>query len=314
MHSKSIRKFLSSSTLSLFCVLNSTPILAKSPRAYLTAKSAIESGNLDKLKAALKGKFNINFTDKYSDSTLLIVAVDTQQIEIVRFLLENNANPNSKGLMRTPLSIAISKNNYEIFDLLLAHKADVNLAGTHGYAPLHSAVHNNDERFIVRLLSLGANPNIMTPRGQTPLMEWPYGNAAQRLIEAGAKVNLANRDGDTALMNASGGIPDTVRALIAAGANVNAANRNGDTALIAAAACGQAGIVKQLLQAGGDLYQANKDGISAENTLKAPSGPENPGLSSWCAIGQPGPEADYESTMRIINEFKNTKNQESQNE
>lgn len=315
MYTKTGVQILRFSSLFLFWFLSSIPGIAKSPRGYLAAKEAIESGSLEKLKAALRGKININFTDKYSDSTLLIVAVENQQLEIVRFLLENKANPNSKGLMRTPLRVAISKNNYDIFDLLLTFKADVNLAGTDGFSPLHSAVHNNDERFIVRLLALGANPNIMTRLGQTPLMEWPYGTAAQKLIEAGADVNLANRDGDTALMNASGGIPETVRALLAAKADVNVSNSSGDTALIAAAACGQSDIVRQLLSAGADLAHRNKCGITAEEAKDAPgSAHDNCYLIKWCAIGQTGPEPDYESTMRIINEFKKSKYQESPHE
>lgn len=271
------------------------------------AREAIIAGNNQKLRTLIPAKVKINFIDKYSDSTLLITAVDNQQVEIVRFLLENKADPNPKGLMRTPLTVAISKNNYEIFDLLLASKADVNLAGTFGYGPLHSAVHNEDGRFIDRLLALGANPNIMTPRKQTPLLEWPNGYAAQRLIDAGADVNLANSDGDTPLMNAAGGTPDAVRALLAAGANVNAKNRNGDTALIAAAACGQVDIVNQLLKAGADVYHKNNDGISAENTSEAPAGPGNPGLSNWCAIGRTPPEPDGAAVLRILADFRKNK-------
>jgi len=315
MYIKTGVQILRFSSLFLFCFLNSNPGIAKSPRNYLAAKRAIESGSLEKLKAALKGKININFIDKYSESTLLIVAVENQQLEIVRYLLENKANPNPKGLIRTPLEEAISKNNYDIFDLLLTFKADVNLQDAHGFSPLHSAVNNNDERFIDRLLALGANPNIMNGLGQTPLMALPYGTAAQKLIEAGADVNLADRNGDTALMNASGGMPETVRVLLAAKADVNASNSSGDTALIAAAVCGQSDIVRQLLSAGADLAHRNKCGITAEEAIDAPGSPhDNCYLYKWCAVGGRGAEPDYESTRRIINEFKESKYQESPHE
>jgi ankyrin repeat protein len=321
MYTKTGVQILRFSSLFLFCFLNTIPGIAKSPRNYLAAKEAIESGNLEKLKAVLKkGKININFTDKYSDSTLLIVAVENQQLEIVRFLLENKANPNLKGLTRTPLVTAILKNNYDIFDLLLIFKADVNLQTRDGFSPLHAAVYNNDERFIVRLLALGANPNVMSRSGRTPLMSWPYGNAAQKLIEAGADVNLADRDGNTALMNASGGISETVRVLLAAKADVNASNSRGDTALIAAVACGRSDIVRQLLSAGADLAHRNKCGITAEEAAdetvnRAYSNPHDEcDISHWCIVGRSDVEHDYESTRRIINEFKKSKYQESPDE
>lgn len=97
----------------------------------------------------------------------------------------------------------------------------------------------------------------------------------QLLLEAGAKVNVQDKDGpvsgparwlarallagedtktkrgDTALIVAAGrGHVDIVRILLDAGAKVNAKNRDGTTALMAAERWGNTEIIEMLKQAG----------------------------------------------------------------
>lgn len=60
------------------------------------------------------------------------------------------------------------------------------------------------------------------------------------LIENGAEVNIAGRNGNTALITASNfGFEQSVRMLLEKGANINVTNHEGNSALMLAASSGQ---------------------------------------------------------------------------
>lgn len=64
-------------------------------------------------------------------------------------------------------------------------------------------------------------------------------------------------------VHAHGGDLGQVDALLNAGANVNEADANGNTALMVAVRMGQASIARRLLEAGADADLANRDGVTA---------------------------------------------------
>jgi ankyrin repeat protein len=82
------------------------------------------------------------------------------------------------------------------------------------------------------LLKAGANPNIQDGMGLTPLMIYdsPSIEICQRLIEAGADLNLKSLGGNTILhFMAGGGHIQIVRLLMENGANINAINDHDET-------------------------------------------------------------------------------------
>ncbi len=86
------------------------------------------------------------------------------------------------------------------------------------------------------------------------------------LLASGVSVNVADNDGETALMEAADDTdvsPETVRLLIKHGANVNVADEDGNTALMMAADEGRTEVVRILIEAGADLNARNKDGETA---------------------------------------------------
>ena len=93
------------------------------------------------------------------------------------------------------------------------------------------------------------------------------------LAKDGVDVNQARKEGPegwmagaTALYHASrNGHKDVVRFLLQAGANVNQANKNGSTPLNIASENGHTEMVGLLLQAGADANQANKHGETPLN-------------------------------------------------
>jgi hypothetical protein len=84
------------------------------------------------------------------------------------------------------------------------------------------------------------------------------------LLDAGARVNLRDEDGRTALMFAAGyGRLEIVELLLRAGAKVNAQSKSGATALMEAAREGATETVRALLLAGADVSLRDEDGHSA---------------------------------------------------
>ncbi len=91
-----------------------------------------------------------------------------------------------------------------------------------------------------------------------------YSEASAVLLEAGADVNVQNRDGETALMLAiENGDQEAVRKLIEAGADVNVQNSWDKTALILAAKKGDRWSLQKLIEAGADVNVQNRDGETA---------------------------------------------------
>ena len=86
-----------------------------------------------------------------------------------------------------------------------------------------------------------------------------------RLLDSyGAKLNLINESGDTALIRAAASVPsEVIKSLIDAGADVNVANKQGQTALMNAADQNDLDSVRALLLAGAKVNVRNKEGESA---------------------------------------------------
>ncbi len=93
----------------------------------------------------------------------------------------------------------------------------------------------NGEAALTALLASGVSVNVSDRDGETALMEAADKGqleVVKLLLRHGADVNAADDEGETALMMAADdGYTEVVRVLIAAGANVNARDEDGETAL-----------------------------------------------------------------------------------
>jgi ankyrin repeat protein len=128
--------------------------------------------------------------------------------QIVRYLLENGADPNipESGTGRTPLAIAVSKKNIEIMELLFANRIPIMIDSVdkEGHTPLFWAVANSkkdelDYKIISFLLKKGANPNKLF-NGSSPLYYAVLKKDSKIidiLLEHGADINKENINGDT---------------------------------------------------------------------------------------------------------------------
>ena len=93
-----------------------------------------------------------------------------------------------------------------------------------------------ESKVIALLIEKGANVNIADRNGVTPLMaasELDWDPSIALLLEGGAKVNASDRDGKTALMYAMGNRGLGVAAkLLSKGADINASDKAGRTPLM----------------------------------------------------------------------------------
>lgn len=118
------------------------------------------------------------------------------------------------------------------------------------------AITKRDVRAVENLVAAGADVNRANRDGQTALMlaaAERKRSLMQLLLDRGAHVDARNNRGGTALMySATAGDLEGVKLMLARGANVNARAANGWTALTLAAARGFPEVVAVLLASGGD--------------------------------------------------------------
>lgn len=131
---------------------------------------AAEHGNINIIKFLLDKNSNINASNSQY-LTPLMIAVKFKNINTIKFLLSNDAKTNSDTKPReTALHIAISGGDSDIIKLLLDHNADCTIArSTDGKTPLHIAAELGQVDTCKLLIERGADVNIQDKKGNTPL-------------------------------------------------------------------------------------------------------------------------------------------------
>jgi ankyrin repeat protein len=189
----------------------------------------------------------------------------------VKKLLRAGANvnaPDKDG--HTALHFAPGTGNVALVQLLLGGGANVRAQSTDGYTALHAAAVQREVRIVELLLAAGADVNARTKDNVTPLMSSvgsPYSDpsVSLALIRAGADVNVADREGRTALWIATtDSTPEVMEDLLKRHADPNVQpttlGPSGDTPLHMAAMNGLQGEVELLLRYGADPSIRNANG------------------------------------------------------
>jgi len=175
----------------------------------------------------------------HSDSTLLHHAAGFGNIETIRLLLDHGVDVNAKNRLEgTPLHWAVRSD--EKTGLLLEHGAQINSKTQDGSTPLYLASRRRDSHSVLRLLLVkGADPNLATLNGRTPLMASAGAGdvvAMKLLLAKEAAATALSGSGAGTLMDAARSRNlEAIRLLIKHGADVNLETKRKQTVLALAA-------------------------------------------------------------------------------
>lgn len=294
--------FRSSLALAALCTVTHAAIAAAPDASALAAPitQAVRAGDVSAARTLLRQHVNLN--EPLPDgSTLLAWAVESQNGELVRLLLDHGAKVSGAGdVSVAPLFIACQYGDPAILDALLGKHADVKVARPDGITPLSVCAGNAPAAVLERMIAAGAAVDVADHTGQTPLM-WAAARGRidniRLLVARGAKVNARSAKGFTPLFFALkshvpgaavalldlGADPDYVAPdgtsvvqlamyqkdyefaarMIRRGANLSAFDRNGNQLLHAAVLGNQPQLVQLLLAKGAD-----PNALSGASTVK----------------------------------------------
>ena len=235
---------------------------------------------------------------------MLVIATSHGLAQLLQELLDLGVNANhSVPGSSTALIHVTGKGYLDCVNVLLEAGANVNAeSDSNGMSALATAASMERPGCLQRLLEAGADVNKVTPKGETALMlaarrdrsfnpvrhlsdklqRWftqmtppstaDVGICVKILIDAGADVNMKDKDGQTALMFAARvGCLTRLSLLLDTGASVNEVDKNSKTAIMVATEEGHAECVKRLVEEGARLNK-NPDENSCKTAVMFAAG------------------------------------------
>lgn len=195
----------------------------------------------------------------------------TGNYNICELLLKAKAEVNKQDWDNcAPLHFAAEKGFCNIAQLLLDHGAAINIQTRSRETPLIRALQADHHEMIDYLLSMHAELKKPALLHRSPLFFAKSEQAATSMVRAGAVVNYHDDSNQTPLHVASkNGMLGVATVLIANGAELNAQDVNKQTPLHLAAEAGNAEIVNLLLSSGAALKVQDISGQTPEMLAKA---------------------------------------------
>lgn len=216
---------------------STVPPRKRSPEKNGELLEAAFNNDYNKLQKALNEGAEINAKTFVSEETALHLACRLSYVDIVKFLLEQNADIKTRdGDKWTPLHSAAYGDNASIAEHLVSHGilSEIDDRDWLGRTPLTIASADNNTNMVDVLLRNNACVNVSDFHHSTPLT-----------------------------LACESGTADTVLTLLQKGADVSAQDDDGDTPLILASRYGDIEMVKNVLKYEPDVHKARKNGVTA---------------------------------------------------
>ena len=228
--------------------------------------------DLEKVRLLLARGADPKAVSKSGRTALMLAALTDNSADVVRMLLARGADVKAvDGFKSTTLHAATQGNDLETIRQIVDAGVDVNAVNFPGFTAIMASASQNNLAAVRLLLAKGANVNAVSGDGSfqkvkagsialgnwTPLLlAAPLGSIelVKTLLDAGAKVNVADVRGMTPLMLAVATDRqnmDVIRMLIARGADVKAKSLAGETALDWAIKTGPRPAIDAIRSAGG---------------------------------------------------------------
>jgi ankyrin repeat protein len=171
---------------------------------------ATAAGDVAGVHAALAGGASIEARDR-DRRTALLIATRANHVDVARYLIEAGADVNAKDAIQdSPYLYAAAEGRLEILRLTLPHGADLRSVNRYGGTGLIPAAHHGHVETVRELLTTSIDIDHVNNLGWTALLEAVIlgnGGAAHTeivrlLVDAGANVNIGDRNGVTPLQHA----------------------------------------------------------------------------------------------------------------
>ncbi|WP_408004339.1 ankyrin repeat domain-containing protein [Pseudomonas palmensis] len=175
-----------------------------------TLLEAAANGNPTRVGVLLAQGADVDQRDSRNNTPLLL-ATAGGHVAAARRLIDAGADVNASNWMHdSPYLLAGAEGQLQILEMTLAHGADLKSTNRYGGTALIPACERGHVEVVARLLAAGVAPDHVNSLGWTGLLEaillsdgGPRHQAiVQLLIDAGADVNLADRQGVTPLQHA----------------------------------------------------------------------------------------------------------------
>jgi ankyrin repeat protein len=209
-----------------FMLAMTSPSQAQSGRDQALI-GASASGDLAAVERLLAEGADVKARDGRGRSALL-VATHGNHVAVARALITAGADVNAKdGMEDSPYLYAGAEGRVEILKMTLAAGADLKATNRYGGTALIPAAHHGHPEAVKMLLTTAIDKDHVNKLGWTALLEAvilgdggaTHTEILRLLVEAGANVNIADRDGVTPLQHARRrGFAAMVRILEARGA------------------------------------------------------------------------------------------------
>jgi len=217
---------------------------------------------LEKVASVMK---DLEIRNKYGN-TPLIIAAERGNVRAVRIFLSLGADVNAVNKTGdSALSYACLRGHADIAKMLIKHGADINNRNRYDDSPMVLAALSGNTVIIRNLYEAGADINCRGFWGKTPLMMAAlkgYADAVKVMIELGADVKMADIFGYNALMEAAGEVNLSIVENMLQGAGTHGKR------ISESVRAGYAETVRELLDAGSDIYAADSQGMTAGEITK----------------------------------------------
>jgi len=195
--------------LAVLSVLMAVSSHAQSGRDHALIAAA-EVGNLTDVERLIREGASVKARDARG-RTALLAATRNDRVAIARALIAAGADVNAKDdIDDSPYLYAGAEGRIEILKMTLAAGADLKSTNRYGGTALIPAAHHGHPEAVRILLGTAIDKDHINKLGWTALLEAvilgdggpTHTEIVRLLVEAGANVNLADRDGVTPLTHA----------------------------------------------------------------------------------------------------------------
>ncbi|KAF5007967.1 hypothetical protein FDECE_5736 [Fusarium decemcellulare] len=234
-------------------------------RSALHHSAASEVLEDETLPVLINAGANLNLVD-YEGHTPLHVAIQNGRWWSAARLVQAGADlevrlPDGK----TALHLAISMRNQEFTQVLVSRGANVDRI-LREHTPLTMAISSRCTPITAALLDSGANPNLSSRNGNTPLLAASatgHDETVRYLLANGADPSVTGQSGYSPMhMAAHKDKPFVLNLLAGSGAPIDLQDKMGETPLLVAAKLGNSQSALRLIKLGADVDRMGPDGMS----------------------------------------------------